>query len=86
MTNGVTYTSATCNGGSVTGVGHSVVERVWYRTPTTKLTSISGYAAARNGAIASAKDLCGGNSAECAAVLNGFNAIAVPAGTQTCSN
>ncbi len=84
--NGVTYNSPTCNGGSVTGVGHSVAERVWYRTLTTKLTSSSGYAAARNGAIASAKDLYGRNSAECAAVLNGFNAIAVPAGTQTCSN
>ena len=63
MTNGVTYTSPTCNG-SVTGVGHSVAERVWYRTLTTKLTSSGGYAA----------------------VLNGFNAIAVPAGTQTCSS
>jgi len=86
VVNGVTYTSPTCNGGSVTGVGHSVAERVWYRTLTTKLTSSSGYAAARNGAIASAKDLYGRNSAECVAVLNGFNAIAVPAGTQTCSN
>ena len=63
-----------------------VAERIWYRTLTTKLTSSSGYAAARNGAIASAKDLYGRNSAECVAVLNGFNAIAVAAGTQTCSN
>ena len=86
VVNGVTYTSPTCNGGSVTGVGHSVAERVRHRTLTTRLTSSSGYAAARNGAIASAKDLYGRNSAECAAVLNGFNAIAVPAGTQTCSN
>ena len=84
--NGVLYNSPTCNGGSVTGVSHTVAERVWYRTLTTKLTSSSGYAAARNGAIASAKDLYGRNSAECAAVLNGFNAIAVPAGTQTCTN
>ena len=44
----MTYTSPTCNG-SVTGVGHSVAERVWYRTLTTKLTSSGGYAAARNG-------------------------------------
>jgi len=84
--NGVSYNSPTCNGASMTGVGHSVAEQVWYRTLTTKLTSSSGYAAARNGAIASAKELYGRNSAECAAVLNGFTAIAVPAGTQTCSN
>jgi Zn-dependent metalloprotease len=83
---GVTYTSPTCNGSTMTGVGRDVAEKVWYRTLTTKLTSSSGYAAARNGAIASAKDLYGRNSAECVAVLNGFNAIAVPAGTQTCSN
>ncbi|HWO51740.1 MAG TPA: M4 family metallopeptidase [Ornithinibacter sp.] len=82
----MTYTSPTCNGGSVTGVGHSVVERVCTGRPRPSSPSISGYAAARNGAIASAKDLYGRNSAECAAVLNGFNAIAVPAGTQTCSS
>ena len=46
----------------MTGVGHAVAEKVWYRTLTTKLTSSSGYAAARNGAIASAKELYGKNS------------------------
>ena len=50
----------------MTGVGHTVAEKVWYRTLTTKLTSSSGYAAARNGAIASAKELYGKNSANCA--------------------
>jgi Zn-dependent metalloprotease len=84
--NGVAYNSPTCNSSTMTGVGHSVAEKVWYRTLATKLTSSSGYAAARNGAIASAKELYGKNSAQCAAVLNGFNAIAVPAGAQTCSN
>ena len=84
--NGVSYSSPTCNGGSVTGVGHTIAERVWYRTLTTKLTSSSGYAAARNGAIASAKELYGKGSVECVGVQNGFNAIAVPAGTQTCLN
>ena len=84
--NGVMYNSPTCSAPAMTGVGHAVAEKVWYRTLTTKLTSSSGYAAARNGAIASAKELYGKNSAQCAAVLNGFNAIAVPAGAQTCSN
>ncbi len=85
--NGVTYNSPTCGGApAVTGVGHAVGEKVWYRTLTTKLTSSSGYAAARNGAIASAKELYGRNSANCLAVQGAFTAIAVPAGTQTCAN
>ena len=84
--NGVSYNSPTCNSSTMTGVGHAVAEKVWYRTLTTKLTSSSGYAAARNGAIASAKELYGKNSANCLAVQNGFNAIAVPVGTQTCAN
>ncbi|MFL6153533.1 MAG: M4 family metallopeptidase [Ornithinibacter sp.] len=83
---GVAHNSTTCNGTTMTGVGHAVAEKVWYRTLTTKLTSSSGYAAARNGAIASAKELYGRNSANCLAVANGFTAISVPAGTQTCSN
>ncbi len=85
--NGVGYNSPTCLGApAVTGVGHAVAEKVWYRTLTTKLTSSSGYAAARNGAIASAKELYGKNSANCLAVQAAFTAIAVPAGTQTCAN
>ncbi len=84
--NGVAYNSPTCNSSTMTGVGHSVAEKVWYRTLATKLTSSSGYAAARNGAIASAKELYGKNSAQCAAVASAFTAIAGPAGTQTCSN
>ncbi|HET9020611.1 MAG TPA: M4 family metallopeptidase [Ornithinibacter sp.] len=87
---GVNYDSPTCNGASMAGVGHAVAERVWYRTLTTRLTSSSGYAAARQGAIASAKELFprSGSSAtpECLAVENAFNAIAVPKGTQTCVN
>jgi Zn-dependent metalloprotease len=85
--NGVAYSSPRCGTApAVTGVGHAVAEKVWYRTLTTKLTSSSGYAAARNGAIASAKELYGRNSANCLAVQAAFTAIAVPAGTQTCAN
>jgi Zn-dependent metalloprotease len=84
--NGVVYNSPTCNGASMGGVGHAVAEQVWYRTLTTKLTSSSGYAAAREGAIKSAKELYGAGSPQCAAVENGFNAIAVPKGTQNCTN
>ena len=82
--NGVAYNSPTCDGSTVTGAGRSNIEKVWYRTLSTKLTSSSNYAAARNGAIASAKELFGATSATCTAVEKAFTAIAVPAGTEAC--
>ncbi|WP_205860483.1 M4 family metallopeptidase [Phycicoccus sp. HDW14] len=84
--NGVSYNSPTCDGSSFSGVGRVAVEKVWYRTLTTKLTSSSGYAAARNGAIASAKELYGRNSSTCIGIEKAFKAIKAPAGTQTCAN
>jgi len=83
--NGVSYNSPTCDGSTVTGAGHSNIEKVWYRTLATKLTSNATYKNAREGAIASAVELYGASSATCAAVEKAFNAIAVPAGTQKCS-
>ncbi len=83
--NGVAYNSPTCGGApAVTGAGRTNIEKVWYRTLSTKLTSNSNYAAARNGAIASAKELFGATSATCTAVEKSFDAIAVPAGSETC--
>ena len=68
----------------MTGAGRAAVEKIWYRTLSTKLTSGSTYAAARNGAIASAKELYGAGSAQCLAVESAFSAIAVAAGTESC--
>ncbi|WP_235504436.1 M4 family metallopeptidase [Nostocoides sp. Soil756] len=82
--NGVPYDSPTCNGASVVGAGRRNIEKVWYRTLSTKLTSNSTYRDAREGAIASAKELFPSNIAVCAAVESAFSAIAVPAGAQSC--
>ena len=83
--NGVAYNSPTCGtAGAVTGAGRTNIEKVWYRTLSTKLTSRSDYKAAREGAIASAKELYGAGSPTCVAVKSAFDAIAVPAGSQTC--
>ena len=49
-----------------------------------KLTSGSTYKNAREGAITSAKELYGAGSPTCVAVRSAFDAIAVPAGSQTC--
>jgi Zn-dependent metalloprotease len=82
--NGVSYNSPTCNASTVIGTGHRDVELVWYRTLATKLTSSSTYAAAREGAIASATELYGADSPQCLAVESAFSAINVPAGAHTC--
>ncbi|WP_377644290.1 M4 family metallopeptidase [Oryzobacter terrae] len=82
--NGVAYNSTTCNGTTVTGAGRANIEKVWYRTLSTKLTSSSTYAAARNGAIASAKELFGATSATCTAVQAAFSGINVAAGSESC--
>ncbi|EWS99719.1 peptidase [Intrasporangium oryzae NRRL B-24470] len=82
--NGVSYNSPTCNGATVTGISHLKVEKIWYRTLSTYLTSSSNYAAARTGVIKAAKDLYGAGSAECTAVDNAMAAISAPASTETC--
>ena len=83
--NGVSYNSPVCGtAGAVTGITHQKAEKIWYRTLATYLTSSSNYAAARTGAIKSAKDLYGAGSAECTAVEKAFTAIAVAATSETC--
>ncbi|WP_232828511.1 M4 family metallopeptidase [Kribbella monticola] len=81
---GVTHSSTACDGGTITGVGHDVAAKVWYRTLTTKLSSGSTYKDAREGAITSAKELYGADSNECKVIQAAFNGISVPAGAAVC--
>ena len=67
-------------------IGRDKAEKIWYRTLTTYLTSGSDYAAARDGAIQSAKDLYGPASPECTGVASAFSAIAVPVGAVACGS
>ena len=83
--NGVAYNSPTCDASTVTPVGRDKAEKIWYRTLSTYLTSSSNYAAARNGAIKSAKDLYPTDATVCTNIAASFSAIAVPAGTETCA-
>ena len=84
VVNGVSYNSPTCNASTVTPIGRDVAAKIWYRTLSTYLTSNSNYAAAREGAIKSAKDLYGVGSLQCQGVAASFSAIAVPAGLARC--
>ncbi|WP_462417520.1 M4 family metallopeptidase [Kytococcus sp. Marseille-QA3725] len=82
---GVKYDSPTCDGSEVEGGGREVMEKIWYRTLATKLTSTSDYPAAREGVIESAIELYGEGSAECKAAEAAMTAIDVPAGSAKCS-
>ncbi|MEU4394807.1 M4 family metallopeptidase [Kribbella sp. NPDC023855] len=81
---GVTHSSTACNGATITPVGRDVAAKVWYRTLSTKLTSGSNYKAAREGAINSAKELYGADSAQCKGIQAAFDGISVPAGAAVC--
>jgi hypothetical protein len=61
----------------MTGLGNDRAARIWYRALTVYLTSMSGYAEAREGAIRAAKDLYGPGSDAEQAVWNAFHGINV---------
>jgi hypothetical protein len=85
VVNGVSYDSPTCDSSTVAAIGRDKAARVWYRALSVYLTSSNTYAAAREAAIQSAKDLYGNTSTECTRVAASFSAIGVPAGAATCS-
>ncbi|MEV6014862.1 MULTISPECIES: M4 family metallopeptidase [unclassified Streptomyces] len=75
--NGVAYDSPTCNGATVTGIGHDKVGRIWYRALTVYMTSSTNYAGARTATLNAAKDLYGAGSAEYDAVAAAWSAVSV---------
>ncbi|KAB1989746.1 M4 family metallopeptidase [Streptomyces triticiradicis] len=75
--NGVAYDSPTCNGSTVTGIGHDKVGRIWYRALTVYMTSSTNYAGARTATLNAAKDLYGAGSTEYAAVAAAWSAVSV---------
>jgi Zn-dependent metalloprotease len=75
--NGIAYNSPTCNGSTVTGIGHDKAAAIWYRALTVYMTSNTGYAGARVANVNAATDLYGATSPEVAAVKAAFSAINV---------
>ncbi|MFT3807600.1 M4 family metallopeptidase [Arenimonas sp.] len=74
---GVNHQAPTCNGGSVTGVGRTKAEKIWYRAITVYMTSDTGYAGARTATLNAASDLYGPASAERNAVIAAWKAVGV---------
>ena len=67
--NGVSYTSATCNGAPpVIGIGHDDAAKIWYRALTVYMTSNTDFHAARGATLSAATDLFGPGSPQANAV------------------
>lgn len=61
---GVTHSSTTCNGTTLTGIGHDKAAAIWYRALSTYWVSNTNYAGARSGMVQAAADLYGAASVE----------------------
>lgn len=70
-----TITSPTCNGSSLTGIGRSKAENIWYRALTVYMTSNTDYSGARTATINAANDLYG--SATASTVAATWSAVSV---------
>ncbi|MGI5370151.1 M4 family metallopeptidase [Streptomyces iakyrus] len=75
--NGVSYTSPTCDGSTVDGIGRAALGKIWYRALTVYMTSSTDYADARTATLSAAKDLYGADSTEQKAVAAAWKAVAV---------
>ncbi|HEY4568073.1 MAG TPA: M4 family metallopeptidase, partial [Kribbella sp.] len=75
--NGVSYSSPTCNGSTVTGIGHDAAANIWYRALTVYMTSSTEYHGARTASLNAAKDLYGAGSTQYNAVNAAWAAVSV---------
>ncbi|MEU4245567.1 M4 family metallopeptidase [Actinoplanes sp. NPDC026619] len=75
--NGVSYSSPTCNSGTVTGIGNDDAGAIFYRALTTYLTSSSNYSAAKTATLKAATDLFGASSTQYAATAAAWAAVSV---------
>ncbi len=69
--------STTCNGSTLTGIGRSAAEKIWYRALTVYMTSSTKYAGARTATLSAAADLFGSTSTQYKAVAAAWSAVSV---------
>ncbi len=68
---------ASGNGASVTGIGRTKAEKIWYRALTVYMTSSTNYAGARLASVNAANDLYGAGSPEASRVAAAWAAVLV---------
>ena len=71
------HNSPTCNGSTITGIGRTDAERIWFRALTVYMTSGTTYAQARTATLNAATDLFGAASAQRATVAAAWSAVNV---------
>jgi Zn-dependent metalloprotease len=69
--------SPTCNGATITGIGRSAAEKIWYRALTVYMNSSTNYAAARTYTLNAARDLYGTGSVQYNTVAAAWSAVNV---------
>ena len=72
-----TYSSPTCNGSTVTGIGRDAAAKIQYRALTVYMTSSTNYAGARVASLNAATDLFGAGSTQYNAVAAAWSAVNV---------
>ena len=75
--NGVSYSSPTCDGSTVTGIGNAAAGAIFYRALTTYMTSGTTFSGARTATLSAAADLYGTSSTQYSAVAAAWSAVAV---------
>jgi Zn-dependent metalloprotease len=71
------HVSPTCNGSTVTGIGRTAAEDIWFRALDAYMTSGTTYAQARTATLNAASDLFGASSSQRAAVAAAWSAVNV---------
>ncbi len=74
---GVAHNSPTCNGATITGIGRTDAEKIWYRALTVYMTSSTNYKGARIATQNAARDLYGVNSTQYTTVAAAWSAVSV---------
>ncbi|MFB7247626.1 peptidase M4 family protein [Streptomyces populi] len=75
--NGVSYSSPTYSGSTVTGIGRAKALQIWYKALTTYMTSSTNYKGARTATLSAASALYGSSSTEYATVAAAWTAVNV---------
>jgi zinc metalloprotease ZmpA len=75
--NGIDYDSPTCNGSTITGIGHDKAAAIWYKALTENWVSTTNYHDARVGTLQAASDLYGASSTEYKRVNKAWAAVSV---------
>ncbi len=74
---GTAHNSPTCNGSTVTGIGRTAAERIWFRALDVYMTSGTTYPQARTATLNAAMDLYGASSSQRSAVAAAWSAVSV---------